>query len=299
MVIPRGWTKLEYQRSPEQQDTEARPSGTDARIKAGSVLAICAWAVIIFSLQHSIKHYKLHEPGVRGRINAIFVYTPAKIFFSIIVLGVRLAYSVISAWRWEFSLFKTDVNPIWPFALGYLPTVIILIIFEVAGFFERNEDLTILEQKRLRDDAANTELGIVKRPSWWHGSDAHMSDEQRMKKLTSEVGASAKKPSPAGHLSTNMELQDMKSLRNRSRTRESDGDGPFRDRSPPPQASTTTTTTAGLTLGERTGSTARSRQHLIVDRKESDATSVMSGGTETSARSENKPPQRVRSMLDV
>jgi hypothetical protein len=297
MVIPRSWSNIEHQRSPQQQALDAEPSGTDNRLKAGSILAVFAYAVICFSLHHSLKHYKPRNAGLMGRINGFCRDCPTKIFLSLLVLAVRLGYGIASAWEWNMSILKYNVNPAWPFGLGYGTTIVIIIIFEVAGWVEENEDKKLIEQRRQRGRSTDAELGITRKPNWWRKlhSDAYLSDEQRLRNLTREVGGG--RPT-TNRISANVELRTMSgneaaanantttsidanqrsNLRDRSRSRPRDD--PFRDPSP---AESTSTGTA----------------RLVPTRTESDAASAVSGMTGRTLTNENAKPQQIRSMLDV
>lgn len=277
MVIPRPWTPIEMQHSPEQQDAIAKPSATDVRAKAGAILAALAWLVICYSLRHSLYHYKPRVGGIWNKFNSFCHYCPTKLFLSIIILAVRIAYAIASAWVWDINLFKYNVNPGWPFGLGFGTTLLIILVLEIAGYMEENEDKVIIEQRKERGQAADQELGLTKKPNWWsksHG-DSHLTDEQRLRKLTTEIGGGR----PTGrNITASVELGNMGTLRNRSRDRPADD--PFTDESP--QNSIT---------GDR---------HTIT-RTESDNSSTMTGVTGTSTRTltENAQSQTIRSMLDV
>ena len=277
MVIPRSWTPIEKQHSPDQQDAVARPSATDTREKAGAILAALAWLVICFSLRHSLYYYKPRATGIWNKFNSFCHYCPTKLFLSIIILAVRIAYAIASAWVWEISIFKYNANPGWPFGLGFGTTLLIVVVLEIAGYVEENEDKVLIEQRRERGRSADRELGLVKKPNWWsksHG-DSHLTDEQRLRNLTTEVGGET----PTGrNITANVELSNMGTLRNRSRDRPVDD--PFTDESP-----------RNFITGNRP----------TVTRTESDNSSTMTGVTGTSTRTltENAQPQTIRSMLDV
>jgi len=188
-----------------------------------------------------------------------------------------VAYAIAAAWEWNISIFKYDVNPGWPFGLGFGTTLIIIIILEIAGFMEENEDKVILSQRRDRGRDVDRELGLVKKPNWWsksHG-DIHLNDEERLKALTTEIGGG--RPT-ARNITANVELTNM-NLRNRSRDRPASD--PFRDES--------------LSVDSTSGN------RLTVARTESDNASTMTGLSRNTDRTlaENAQPQVIRSMLDV
>lgn len=300
MEIPRSWTYIQFQRSPWQQTHYAEPVATDSRFKAASILSVIAWIVTIVSLHHSLHHYrpKPESGGMIARINSFCAYCPTKLFLALIILAIRLAYAIASAWVWDISLMKYDVHPGWPYGLGYGTTVLLLILFNVFGYIDANEDTVIIEQRRQRGQSADAELGITKKPSWWRKAqgDLHLTSEQRLRALATEGPGAGRQPRDQSLPSANVELDDMNrnppsyydvpgggQIRNRSRQRaESESENPFRDPHPAqeddrrefqgPDSDDNISTATGTT--ERTGMTG-----------------------ETLA--ENYPPQRVRSMLDV
>ncbi|KAF2174772.1 hypothetical protein K469DRAFT_704375 [Zopfia rhizophila CBS 207.26] len=282
MVIPRSWTPIQKQNTPEQKENIARPAATGPRGKVGAVLAVMAWFVICYSLYHSIKCYKPRTTGIWNKFNSFCRHCPAKLFVTILLLAVRLGYGIASAWFWDLSIFQDNVVIGWPFGLGYGPIFLILFVFEIAGFIEENEDKIIIQQRRDRGQANDQELGIVKKPHWWSRNwiERYQTDEQRLRSMTNEVGGG--RPT-ARRLTQSIEMGNM-NIRNRSRSRPPED--PFRDQSP-----------------ARLSSTGGAR--MTVSKMDSDAASTMtdnSGATGMTGRtltSENAKPQRIRSMLDV
>ncbi|KAK5201345.1 hypothetical protein LTR16_002991 [Cryomyces antarcticus] len=227
MTIPRSWTNIELQRSPEQQDSLAEPSATDNRFKAGACLAAVAWLVICYSLSHSLYWYKPRSTGLWGRFNAFCHYCPTKIFLVLVVLAIRIAYGIAAAWEWDISIMKYDVQPAWPYGLGYGTTILIIIIFEIYGMVDPNEDLVLIEQRRERGRAIDAELGLVKKPSWWSKmNDQWQTPEQRLKNMMTEVGGGA---ATGRNITASVEMGSMP-VRDRSRSRPPED--PFRDQSP-------------------------------------------------------------------
>jgi hypothetical protein len=278
MIIPRPWTPLEKQNSISQQEDIAKPSGTDVRQKAGGIMAACAFLVICFSLHHSLKHYKPRASGLWNKINSFCHYCPTKIFLSLVVLAIRVAYAIASAWIWDISIFKYDVDIGWPFGLGFGSTIVIMVILEIFGAIEENEDRVILSQRRERGRDADRELGLVKKPNWWSKSqgDSHLNDEERLKALATEVGGG--RPT-ARNITANVELTNM-NLRNRSRD---------------------TPRAANRSTDQSPSVDSMSGNRFTVSRTESDTSSTMSGATRNTERTlaENAQPQVIRSMLDV
>lgn len=299
MIIPRSWTKVQFQRSPWQQTHYAEPTATDGRFKAGAIFSVLSWIVIFVSLHHSLHHYrpKPASGGIMARINSFCTHCPTKLFLALIILAIRITYALAAAWVWDISLLKYDVNPGWPYGLGYGTTALLLIMFNIFGYIDENEDRLLIEQRRRHGQTADAQLGIVKKPSWWskaHG-DLHLTPEQRLRALASQGPGGGRQESspPPG---ANVELGDMSGnppsyysapgsggqVRNRSRQRmENPAENPFRD-----------------------PNTTQDDERRGLRRADSDNTSTMTGTTERTGTTgetlaEDYPPQRVRSMLDV
>lgn len=291
MTIPRNWNPLKLQHSAMQQKTVAEPSGTDVRNKVGGVLAAMAWCVICYSLWHSLHHYRPRgSPGLWSRFDSFCKHCPTKLFLAIVVLAIRIAYAIAVAWEWDISIYKYDVDTVWPYTLGYGSTVLLLVIFEVWGYIDENEDKILLQQRRDRGAAADRELGIVAKPSWWskHWGDSHLSDEQRLRIMTTEIGGG--RPTTR-HIESGMELKNLNGSGLRDRSRSRPVEDPFSDTAPEQS------TLAGAEEN-RVGRSGGPR--LDIARQDSEAPSVRTARTDTSGTTiGNSQPQVIRSMLDV
>lgn len=99
-------------------------------------------------------------------------------------------YATASAFVWDLSPLKVNSNFGWMYGLGHAPALLILIIFEVWGYLEPNEDRALMTQRVQRERTLDGELGIVKKPSWWSklAGDRYLGNDARLKALTTEVG---------------------------------------------------------------------------------------------------------------
>lgn len=300
LVLPRSWSAIQDQSSLQQQTQIAEPMATDVRFKIGSIFAALAYFTIIYDVYHNLHYYFPHDRGIWKSFDNFLSNTPARLFFSILVLGIKVAYTIASAWEWNISVMKYDVSPGWPYGLGYGSTLLIIIILNIWGYIDRNEDLQLMEQRRVRGRAVNAELGIVKKPAWWSKArgDSHLSDEQRLRNLTTEIGGGAPTTRRLGH---NIELGNMSiprstalsgvvergdseitseaGLRDRSRSRPR-GD-PFRD----PREARGRSESLRPALGRETSNVTTASNET--------GRSALTGTTI------NAQPQKVRSMLDI
>ncbi|KAF2738301.1 hypothetical protein EJ04DRAFT_509713 [Polyplosphaeria fusca] len=286
MVIPRSWTAIQKQNTPEQKQDIARPAATGIREKVGSIFAVFAFFVICFSLLHSMKWYKPRASGLWNKVNWFCHYCPTKFFISLVLLAIRIGYGIASAWFWDLSIFQDDVVIGWPFGLGYGPILLIMFVFAIAGFVEQNEDKVIISQRRERGAIDDARLGITKKPNWWdrNWASRYQTDDERLRNMTGEVGGG--RPTTR-RVSESIEMGNM-NIRNRSRSRPPQD--PFRDPDP----------------DSRNASVSGAR--LIPTRIDSDTASTMTGASQATGLTghtlthENAgaaQPQRIRSMLDV
>ena len=269
MVIPRSWTAITYQNSPEQMDLVARPSATDARWKAAGFFAVAGLAVIVYSLHHSIKHYKKRSSTRLGNVKAFLRYTPLKFYIYLVLLSTRVAYAIASAWVWEISALKYDVDNTWLFAWGYGSVLALLVATGVFGHIEPNEDRVLIERRAEQGREQDEVLGVIKKPGWWRRMhhELRLTPEERIRALEVEND-------PQESLTSVLELQPMHGeIRSRSRSRPRD------------QVSVDSSAINSVARHEQT---------------EVDADSVRTGFTGQTLTGESYAgPQRIRSMLDV
>ncbi|KZF21785.1 hypothetical protein L228DRAFT_283915 [Xylona heveae TC161] len=267
MVIPRSWSSIQLQRSLEQQNLNAKPAATDARFKAGSILAAVAWLIICYSLRHSIHYYKPRGRGIWQSFNGFFHWAPVKLLLAITILAVRVGYGIASAFDWSISPLKYNVQPGWMFGLGYATTLLIIIIFEIWGYVDENEDRLLIAQRRERGRAHDAELGLVKKPSWWsklHGGPTLTSDE-RLRAFGAELG---------GGQPTRRNIERTLELGNMPTHQADPAENPFRD----------------TPSNENT-------PRMSTPRQNSNASSNWGGSERTLGA--GAPPTKVRSMLDI
>ncbi|RFU81827.1 hypothetical protein TARUN_373 [Trichoderma arundinaceum] len=167
LVIPRSWTFVEMQRSPEQTLAKAIPTATGARFKAGAFCLVIAWLSIVFSLRHSIYHYKPRNRGVFNRTLGFVRAIPLRFVLTIPLSGALVAYQVLISFSWKFSVMRYGgIVPV-IFAWGYGPSLLMIFVQVAYGLASPNEDKALIAQRRQRGEILDQELGIVKKPAWW------------------------------------------------------------------------------------------------------------------------------------
>ncbi len=167
LVVPRNWTGIELQRSPEQTQDQAVPTATDARFKAAAMCLFICWLTIVVSLQHSIKHYLPRNRGLVNRALGLVRYIPVR-FLLLLPLSLALVgYQALCAWEFQWSPLNLYGEHLPIFLGGYGPSLLILIVQLIAGVLSPNEDKELMRQRRLRGIEQDRELGIVPKPAWW------------------------------------------------------------------------------------------------------------------------------------
>lgn len=169
LTVPRSWTRVPMQSSPEQAANKAIPTGTDARFKAASIVAIPCLILICYYVYHIFYWYKQCP---RGRNPIVFYTTAFPLKFTLIILldALKIGFNIAGAFDWNVSPLKYDGNPGFLYGLGYTPVLLVLIIFNLWGYLEPNEDRVIIQQRIERGAAADAELGLdprARKPGWW------------------------------------------------------------------------------------------------------------------------------------
>ncbi len=176
MIVPRNWSKIEHQRYPQQILTDAAPTATDTRFKVAAFLLAVCWLITAFSLRHSIKYYCPRNRGVFNRIRGFIRYMPLRFKLLLPLAAVIPAYQALVAWYFDYSPLRVDGSKAAIFAGGYTPSLLILYVQAIIGFFNPNEDLELQRQRRVRTRALDQEIGIVAKPSWWRRNNGEIMD---------------------------------------------------------------------------------------------------------------------------
>lgn len=188
MIIPRPWTHITDQGGIEQQMSVAAPHATDGRFKAGGIFLAIAWFVIWYGVRHDLFYYRGHKKSPISFLTLLVRDFPLQYTLSLIVMGIFIGYSAASAFIFDISVTKYDVNVVWPFALGYGPCVLLLLILNVWGFINPNEDKELIRQRVRRGRETDAEVGITRKPNWWSKlkGDHHLDDLQRLRGLVGD-----------------------------------------------------------------------------------------------------------------
>ncbi|TWU70843.1 hypothetical protein ED733_001692 [Metarhizium rileyi] len=167
MVVPRSWNFVKSQHSVEQTNAVAIPAATSVRFKVGAFCLVIAWLTILFSLRHSIKHYKPRHRGIFNRTVGFVQAVPLRFVLTIPLSLALIAYQVLISFIWDFSLVKADGSVPIIMAWGYGPSLLILYVQITYGYAAPNEDKELIRQRRERGETVDRELGVVHKPAWW------------------------------------------------------------------------------------------------------------------------------------
>lgn len=191
MVIPRNWTFAYHQRSVEQELSIAAPAATGPRFKAGAFFLVLAWLTICFSLWHSIRHYKPRNRGVFNRSVGLIRAMPLRFILLMPLSASVIGYQVLISFDFRWSVMKVDGPVPIIYGWGYGAQLAILLVQVAYGLASPNEDKELIRQRRVRGDATDRELGIVRKPAWWRrvkGEHIVGSFRDRLLKNVQEVG---------------------------------------------------------------------------------------------------------------
>ncbi|PBP17790.1 conserved fungal protein [Diplocarpon rosae] len=175
VAVPRSWTPLELQRDPNQQRRNAAPVATDLRFKSAAFLLLGSWLATVFSLGHSIKHYRLRSRGLVHRGLGAVKYTPTRFLLTLPLSLAMIGYEAACAFDFSISPLKLDTPLSLMYGLGWTPAAAILLVHEVAGYADPNDDRELLRQRRLRGAQMDAEMGITRKPHWWARRSDHAS----------------------------------------------------------------------------------------------------------------------------
>ena len=191
MVIPRSWSQIELQRDPDQTRLNAEPAATDLRFKLAAFFLFACWLITVFSLHHSIKHYKARNRGVFNRIFGLIRYIPLKFLLILPISLALVGYAAACSFDFSISPLNVDTNLGMMYGLGWGTIAAILVIFEVFGYIDPNEDRELIRQRRTRGAEIDQELGITRKPRWWsrlHGDNNSISVHDHIARNVSEIG---------------------------------------------------------------------------------------------------------------
>ncbi|KAJ5054837.1 uncharacterized protein L3040_001100 [Drepanopeziza brunnea f. sp. 'multigermtubi'] len=209
MAVPRSWTPIEFQRDPEQQHSEAEPLATDTRFKLAAFLLLGSWLTTVFSLWHSINHYKPRKQGIVNRGLSIFRYTPFKFLLTLPLSLVMIGYEIVCAFDFAISPLKVGSHTAYMYGLGWAPIAATILVYEVAGYLDPNEDRELIRQRRIRAAQIDAEVGITKKPRWWsrlHGDNRAVNVQDAVARNVAEIGGGR---ATMANVQINLELGNM------------------------------------------------------------------------------------------
>ncbi|SPO05107.1 uncharacterized protein DNG_07792 [Cephalotrichum gorgonifer] len=321
LIIPRSWTSIQLQRSPEQILIRAKPAATDGRFKAAGFCLFVAWLTIIGSLAHSIKHLHTRRDGAVGKVMDTCRSVPIRFVLLLLLALFIVAFQILVAFQWDYSPLNAKGNVVAIYMGGYVPTLLILAVQTVYGFIAPNEDLELIRQRRERGEETNRELGIVPKPSWWsrlrgNNQPASMRDivarnvnEISGKQRTAPAPQPASDASPTGPGGGDVELTEpLNKSGSQPMSPGAEGAPPY---GTPSYGGSSEQRRTERTMRQAPGilfpasdpaSPSRAEEEAPPSYDESTARrGVSRNGSErgTTPSISNQPPQQIRSMLDV
>ncbi|KAG9246017.1 hypothetical protein BJ878DRAFT_498875 [Calycina marina] len=283
MVIPRNWTNIEKQRDADQTRTYAEPVATDVRFKLGSFSLFGGWCTTVFSLGHSIHHYVL---PLNHRVLGVMKTIPLKFLLVLPLALITIGYSAALSFSFPISPLNLYPQLGYVYGLGWAPVFLIVLILEVYGYIDPNEDRELIKQRRKRGEEIDHRFGIVKKPAWWrilHHRDFDVGVQERIRRNVGEIG---------GGSATTRKIRDDVEMRSVAPVDDED-----LERKPLERDSDSIRMAAGLLFPETKKAGDGASERVLID-----SFRIGIVGTEqTSSISPSVVEQRqkVRSMLDV
>jgi hypothetical protein len=186
--VPRNWNYLKAQSDPDQTQNIAIPGAINPRFKAAAFCLFVAWLTILFSLWHSIKWYRDPRSGFLRKPFDYIRNIPVRLLLLIILSLGTIGYQAFISFEWKYSIMRYNGTVPVIYGWGYGPSLLIIYIQVVYGFFAPNEDRELLRQRRERGEHLDRELGIVHKPAWWARVRGDHLLSLRDKILRNEVG---------------------------------------------------------------------------------------------------------------
>jgi hypothetical protein len=295
MVIPRSWSNIEKQRDPIQASTFAEPTATDIRFKLAVFFLLGAWLTTVYSLDHSIKHYRPRNSGFGNRVFGFIKYTPFKFLLTLPLSLVLIGYDALCAFDFSVSPLKLEPNLGVMYGFGWGSTACIMLVYEIAGFLDPNEDKELIRQRRIRGAAIDSEMGITRKPHWWSRlshNNYNMNVHEQIARNVNELGGGQ---ATRQNIERSIELGNMPVPKNESESELGRGE------------SDTVRTAAKLLFPvNRHNPRGRSPGDIggvenTQSSREMATSSNRSDSTNSESATELPPyvPQQIRSMLDV
>ncbi|KAK3989090.1 hypothetical protein QBC44DRAFT_95327 [Cladorrhinum sp. PSN332] len=331
LIIPRSWTGIQHQRYPEQIINDAIPTATSPRFKIAAFMFVVCWLLTLVSLRTSIKYYRPRNRGIINRFIGFVKFTPVRFKILLPIAAVIPAYQALVAWHFEYSPLNINGNLAAIYAGGYAPSLLILYIQAIFGYFNPNEDKELQRQRQERNLQLNNEMGIVQKPSWWkrvNGEIVNPNESMRdaLVRNVREIQGNKSRPTnleniPGENSPSNQDMDvEMSPLPSPSYQRQEQTPSPggfpapYNGKSDRRRQERAMQAVAGMLFPqsstEQASAAARRREELMMDgppptvvppppypAEDTRRPSMQTTGS--AANSTNQPPQQIRSMLDV
>jgi hypothetical protein len=179
LTIPRSWTGIELQRSPELTALRAQPLATGLRFKLAAFMSLAGTLVTCYSLEHSIYRYRAAPTSPLAQATFYLTASPPEFLLALALLGLKTGYAIAAAFDWSVSPLRVAVSQGWLYGLGVAPALHIIVLFNAVGFCELNEDKALIVQRGELDSALATNADLLGRKRWWESRWLRGGDRNR------------------------------------------------------------------------------------------------------------------------
>jgi hypothetical protein len=222
-----------------------------------------------------------------------------KFFLTIPMCLIMVAYEMACAFDFSISPLNLNGKVAWIFGGGWAPLALVILVHEIWGYLDPNEDRELIRQRRVRGAEIDAEMGYTSKPNWWKrlNSDHNLSVVGAISKNVREVNERRNEvandrsielndmPTSPGHGNGLQSYSDSGSVPNIVRI----GASLLFPVASSGVVETTETFSDSGDRGRLVGESGITTTSGTSER----STSVSSGTTLSS------PPQKIRSMLDV
>jgi hypothetical protein len=130
-------------------------------------MSLAGTLVICYSLEHSIYRYRPAPTSPLSRATFYLTESPPEFLLALALLGLKTGYAIAAAFVWSVSPLRVAVSQGWLYGLGFAPALLIIVLFNAAGFCEFNENKALIVQRGELDSALATDADLLGRKRWW------------------------------------------------------------------------------------------------------------------------------------
>lgn len=171
----------------------------------------------MFSLGHSVKHYNPRRRGLHNGVVGLIEFIPIKFLITIPLSLLFVIYEFACSYDFHISPLKLHTDLAYMYGLGWAPIACIVLVYEIAGYIDPNEDEELKRQRRIR----NVEVNSERSSPLLHG---HNPRVRVLNQIAENVSESGGLPPPYQNNDTSIEMRNLRVSRTQEQDRPVSGD---------------------------------------------------------------------------